>query len=142
MKKKANISSNYVIWVDQKKAIISSVDSNGSVSTETIKSDVQFQVRFKGETSSSTRLFSTTVDNQKHAQNRHHNQLLAYLKEVEKRITKAATIIILGPADTKYELHKVLEKKKALQSTNVEIKTADKMKPTEVSAFLKARFVK
>jgi hypothetical protein len=142
MKKKSSAGNMYAIWVDQKKAIVSSIDHLGKIQTETIKSDVEFQVRFHGETSGKTRLFDTNLNNEKHAQNRHHNQLLAFLKEIPKRISKASSILILGPADTKYELHKVLEKKKSLHSANVEIKTADKMKPAELNAVLKARFVK
>ena len=72
----------------------------------------------------------------KHAQNKLQQQRKAFLKSVVGKMNKVESVIILGPADTKYELHKEMEKKKTFSSIPVQVKSADKMKIHEIKAVL------
>lgn len=137
MKKKNTNCLKYAIWIDLQKAIIACLDEEGNLTTESIQSEIEKQVRFAGESSNKSRLFGATLNNEKHAQNKLNQQRKSYLKSVAAKITKAESVIILGPADTKYELHKEIEKRKPLANARVELKSADKMKIHEIKAVLK-----
>lgn len=139
MKKKTFNCLQYAIWIDQKKAIIACMDEAGQISTESLNSSIETHVRFPGETSNINRLFGATLNHEKRMQNHQQKQQKAFLKEVAGHLVKAGTVNIMGPAETKYELHKELEKKKALASVRMEVKSADKMKLHEIKAVLKER---
>lgn len=139
MKKKDPNNLKYAIWIDQKKAIVASMDETGAISTESLLSSVDTRERFPGETTTKTRLFAQTLNEEKHVSNRLRNQLKAFLKEVIGRLSKVSLVIIMGPAETKYELHKEMEKKKSLSKARIEVKTTDKMKIQEIKNVLKER---
>ncbi|KYP13735.1 hypothetical protein [Flavihumibacter sp. CACIAM 22H1] len=136
MKKKNTNCLQYAIWIDLQKAVIACKDDAGKLSTETFRSEIDTRVRFDGEGSNKNRLFGATLNQEKHAQNKLQQQRKNYLKEVVGKLAKAESVIILGPADTKYELHKEMEKKKALSQIPVQVKSADKMKIHELKAVL------
>lgn len=137
MKKKNPNCLKYAIWIDQQKAIIACMNEEGDISTDTLESGIETHVRFEGETSSKSRLFGATLNKEKQAQNKLNQQRKAYLKGVVAQLKKVESVVIMGPADTKYELHKEMEKKKTLASARVEMKSADKMKLHEIKAVLK-----
>lgn len=139
MKKKTPDLLQYAIWIDQKKAIIACMDKAGQITTESMESAIETHVRFPGETSSKSRLFSSTLNNEKHQQNKQQQQRKAFLKEVASHLSKVGVVVIMGPAETKYELHKELEKKKSMANARLELKSADKMKLHEIKAVLKER---
>ncbi|WP_290798141.1 hypothetical protein [Flavihumibacter sp. UBA7668] len=136
MKKKNNNCLQYAIWIDLQKAVIACKDEEGSVSTESLQSEIDTRVRFDGEGSNKNRLFGAKLNQEKHAQNKLQQQRKAFLKEVVGKLAKVESVIILGPADTKYELHKEMEKKKSLSNVPVQVKSADKMKLHELKAVL------
>jgi hypothetical protein len=136
MKKKNNNCLQYAIWIDLQKAVIACKDEEGSVSTESLQSEIDTRVRFDGEGSNKNRMFGATLNQEKHAQNKIQQQRKAFLKEVVGKLSKVESVIILGPADTKYELHKEMEKKKSLSNVPVQVKSADKMKLHELKAVL------
>ncbi len=137
MKKKNTNCLKYAIWIDQQKAIIACMDEEGAITTESLQSEIGKPVRFAGETSTKSRLFGSSLNNEKHIQNKQNQLKKNFLKEVGTRLTKVESVIILGPADTKYELHKELEKRKPLAGARMELKSADKMKLHEIRAVLK-----
>ena len=65
-----------------------------------------------------------------------------YLKKVMAKISDASFILIAGPAQAKYELHKFFGTKKTFSDVIVEMKTTGKMKLAEVKVCLKNRAVK
>lgn len=136
MKKKTTNCLQYAIWIDLQKAVIACKDEEGKVSTESVLSEIDTRVRFEGEGSNKNRLFGATLNQEKHAQNKLQQQRKAFLKSVVGKMSKVESVIILGPADTKYELHKEMEKKKSFSSVPVQVKSADKMKIHEIKAVL------
>jgi hypothetical protein len=139
MKKKIQDLLQYAIWIDQKKAIIACMNKAGDISIESLNSLQESHVRFPGETSNRNRLFSSTLDQQKKIQNRLQQLRKSFLKEVSGHLSKVGTVIIMGPAETKYELHKELEKRKIFSTARMEVKSADKMKLHEIKSVLKER---
>ena len=139
MKKKIHDLLQYAIWIDQKKAIIACINKAGDISIESLISSQESHVRFPGETSNRNRLFSVTLNQERSAQNRQKQLRKSFLKEVSGHLSKVGTVIIMGPAETKYELHKELEKKKIFAAARMEVKSADKMKLHEIKSVLKER---
>lgn len=136
MKKKNSPCMDYAIWIDLQKAMIACKDEEGKLSTESFQSGIDTRVRHDGEVSNKTRLYGATLYPEKNAQNKLQQQRKAFLKEVVGKLGNVGSIIIMGPADTKYELHKELEKKKAWSNVAVQLKSADKMKLHELKAVL------
>lgn len=126
----------YAIWIDLQKAIIACKNEEGKVSTESFQSGIDTRVRFDGEVSNKNRLYGSTLIREKHTRNKLQQQRKAFLKDVVGKMGNVESVIILGPADTKYELHKEMEKKKALSNVSVQVKSADKMKLHELKAVL------
>ena len=141
MKKEREVKkkNSYAIWVDHKVALIACVDGNGKSITETLKSGVASRQRFRGETTNKTGMLGTTLSQQNKKQNKEHEVTKHFMKDILSRLSQPSVIIIMGPADAKYDLHRQLDKTKALKPAFVEIKTADKMKAAEVKAALADR---
>lgn len=64
------------------------------------------------------------------------------MKEILAKLSRPSIIIILGPADAKYDLHRELDKIKSLSPEFIEIKTKAKMTPAAVKAELVQRLRK
>ncbi len=131
----------YAVWIDHKKAIIVNIDERGIAMSDAVISDIEPRVRFKGETSNKSRLLNTTLDSGKNKQG-HDNKLLhRFMKLVLQHIPNTASfLLIAGPSETKYELHRTISKKKSMKHIPVEIKTTGKMIADEVADLLKSRF--
>ncbi|UEG51147.1 hypothetical protein LK994_06625 [Ferruginibacter lapsinanis] len=139
MKKSSQNCLQYAIWIDQKKAIIACMNKEGQITTESLNSSLESHVRFAGETSNKNRLFAGALNQEKHIQNRQHEKQKAFVKEVASHLSKVQMIMIMGPAEVKYELHRELEKRKALSAATMIVKSADKMPLHEIKAVLKDR---
>lgn len=142
MKKKANNRNSYAIWVDHKSAIIVCVNGEGRAVSETLKSGIASHQRLKGESTSKTGMLGITLDHQHNKQNKEHEMTKHFMKNILSKLSRPSIILIIGPADAKYDLHRQLDKTKSLKPEFVEIKTSDKMKPAEVRAALALRLQK
>lgn len=136
MKNKNNHCLQYAVWIDLQKAIIACKNEEGKVITESFQSGIDTRIRFDGEGSNKNRMYGAALNQEKHTQNKLQQQRKAFLKDVVGKMDNVESVIILGPADTKYELHKEMEKKKALSNVAVQVKSADKMKLHELKAVL------
>lgn len=143
MKKQHKNLISYAVWVDHKKAIIVNIDPKGNMKEETIRSEVESRERFKGEATNKTRLSNTTLDVEKKMQNRDHELIHHFHKKIIELIPlPTAFVLILGPAEAKYELHKIFSKKKSLSHMRIEVKTTGKLKPEEIAGLLLERIKK
>ncbi|MDE3236278.1 MAG: hypothetical protein KGO81_10015 [Bacteroidota bacterium] len=136
MKRKPFNNLQYAIWIDQKKAIIACRDEAGKISTESLPSSIDAHPRFDGETTNKVGLFGATINHEKKIQHHWEQQRKLFLKDVAAHLSKVSSLIIMGPATTKYALYKELEKKKAFEHTRIELRTVDKMKLHEIRAVL------
>ena len=140
MKKKFRKNISYAIWLDHAKAIIVNRDKKGVVSSETILSEIEPRERFSGETTSKIRFQKTTLNASKKMQNKDHEQMHHYLKNVITHIsTEAIFLLIMGPAEAKYDLHRVIAKKKSLVHIPQEIKTTGKLTVDAIAELLRIR---
>ena len=138
MKKKPKNPVNYAIWIDQEKAIVVSLAAKGTITEETLLSGMEGHIRFPGETSNKTRLLRTTLDNAKNMQNHSHELIHHFNKKVLACIPdSAASILIMGPSEAKYDLHKSFSKKKSLSHIKTLMKTTGKLSVAAVSELLK-----
>jgi hypothetical protein len=107
-----------------------------------LKSDINFRSRFKGEETNKIGMLGTTLGGQRKRQNKENELTKHFMKDVLSKLSQPSVIMIVGPADAKYDLHRQLDKTKSLKPAFVEIKTTDKMKPAEVKALLSERLKK
>jgi len=143
MKKSTRYNLNYAVWIDHKKAIVLHMNERGELLTEQLLSNIEAQNRIPGETSKKNRLFATTLSNGKKEQNRENEIMHQFYKRIIAFIPVAADfVLIAGPADAKYELHRDLSKKKSLAHVPVQVKTTGKFKAPEVYALLQAAIEK
>lgn len=128
------------IWIDHKKAIIVKREGAAFMAAEVLLSDSASHERFKGEGSTKTGLFGTTLNSKEKEQHREHEIMGHFYKKVISHIPATVAFLLLaGPAEAKYELHKVLGKKKSLSHVPMEIKTTGKIKAEELGTLLQER---
>lgn len=140
METKTKSPIHCAIWIDHKKAIIVRRESAAFMAAEVLLADSASHERFKGEGSTKTGLFGATLNSKEKAQHREHEILGHFYKKVISHIPVAVAFLLLtGPAEAKYELHKVLGKKKSLAQVPTEIKTTGKIKAEELGALLQEK---
>ena len=127
----------YAIWIDLQQAMIACMDGDGNISFESLRSNIDTHPRYPGEKSVKQRIFSSTLSMEKQQQNHLRKERQTYLKEVASHLDKVSSVLILGPADTKFELHKELEKRKMFSQAHLELRPAGRMKEHELKAMLK-----
>lgn len=142
MKKRSNKKNAYAIWLDHKSAIVVCVDGEGNTITEPIKSGIFARRRFSGEETDKTGMLGKTLDQQKRKQNKEHEMIKHFMKNIVAKISHPSIIMIMGPADAKYDLHRQLDSSKSLKPEWVEIKTMKKMKASEIRSALAMRLRK
>lgn len=137
MKKKNTNCMQYAIWIDLQQAMIASMDGDGNIMFESLQSHIETHPRYPGEKSVKQRIFSSTLSMEKHQQNHLKKERQIYLKEVAKHLDRVSSVLILGPADTKFELQKELERQKSFSKARFELRPAGRMKEHELKAMLK-----
>lgn len=71
---------------------------------------------------------STKVDRQQeHLQNDKNEQLKKFCKSIIERLVNAHSLLIFGPAESKYELQKEIRNTKSLKNVPEELETTDAM---------------
>lgn len=123
---------NIGIWLDSKKAaIVSLIDGRQSI--HIIKSAVDFFHLRGGSRSKVPYGPQENVSEHKFLDRKKH-QRKDYLEEIAAYIQGANKLYILGPADSKVELEKLLKKSTKFAQTPMTVETADSMTQNQIAA--------
>lgn len=126
MKNSAN-AFRYGVWIDRKHAMIIKIDSNGNSAFSEILSGLGNRTRFEGETTNKTGMLGTTISWQKKAQERDSNNLKKFINKVVDNLQQANAVLILGSADTRFELQNAIEKNKLMNGAWIENRAETKL---------------
>ena len=129
---KANILS--AIWLDSDKAYILNNDEHVA---QKVYSNVEHQVRYTGETDSTSRFGTQSVDTEKKTDARRKHQDHDYFKEIIKQLTNSDLIMVCGPSLAKKGLEKEIKKNKNLSLKLKDVITVDSMTENQIFAYLK-----
>lgn len=137
---KKQVLRQYGIWIDHKNAIVVSI-IDGVVTSEKIRSGIDSHVRFRGEGSNKTGEFGFSATREKNTEHRKAGELRKFLRQVIRKIAaNADAVFIMGPADVKLELKRMLLEMKSFKETFVATETADKMTIREITDKVKEHF--
>ena len=125
--KKSQNQMRYGVWIDKKHATIVKVSPEGNKEYIKVKSHGPFNERYKGETTSKTGLFGTTLSREKNMQGRENNSIQNYIKEVVSNLDKANAILILGSGETRFDLQNAIHKSKTMNGVWVENRASSKI---------------
>ncbi|MCH7657329.1 MAG: hypothetical protein IIB05_03280 [Bacteroidetes bacterium] len=135
------MEKNVGIWLDSEKAyIISLVD--GREELETIESNVESRVRYKGEKKSFSRIGGQLFNPQKKKTKRKKHQLHSYYQDILKKTKNAGKIYIFGPAEAKTGLNKEYTKHKELQDKILRVESSDSLTENQMIARVREVFAK
>ncbi|MFA5792987.1 MAG: hypothetical protein WC897_03915 [Candidatus Gracilibacteria bacterium] len=124
----------YGIWIDHAHAFIVQANKLGEMTIEKFGSDVEGK-NHGGET-----LEHFTIVNQNQHNERRHNELNAFCKELIKHVTDADELVIFGPSTAKFDLEKEVKEVKALAPKLKGVETTDKLSEAELKDFVKKFF--
>jgi hypothetical protein len=113
-------SYRYGVWIDRKHAIIIKIDAEGNPEYTEITSGLGTRIRFDGETTTKTGMLGTTLSWQKKSQEKENNYLRKFITKVVSSLQNANAVLILGSADTRFELQNAIEKSKTMQNIWIE----------------------
>lgn len=99
---------NLGIWIDSREARIVQVVDGKQISLSRMFSGLNKQERFEGETSRKVKRGFTGFDYERQQRNRFGLALKQFCQGVARAVDYDATIYLLGPAQTKLILEKVL----------------------------------
>ncbi len=114
--------------------MIGCFDENNRYFHQSLTSGIETRVRFPGETTNKLRLLTNKRNRETAEQRKQNQQLLAFCSAVIKEIKPCRSVLILGPADTKFLLQKSLEAKKTFENTQLTVKASDKITLAEMKA--------
>lgn len=116
----------FAIWIDSQMAMIIREEPGKSHHLEILKNEHRKE-HFPGEQSDKTGLFGISLNNELHDQNRAHEQIKKFVKEIAQQVRYANTIYIMGPGETRHLLQNELESHKDLQNVIIQNSPAKKM---------------
>lgn len=117
----------WVVWIDQRKAILLHTDESGRLIDEEISSGLGEQDRYSGEGSDKTGLFGHSFDNQSKDQARTREHFNSFLRRVVRHMDHAGSIRIMGPGQARFDLQHMIEADKSLKNVPVSNQAADQM---------------
>jgi hypothetical protein len=126
MKTSANVN-RYGVWIDRKHAMIIRINPDGNQQFTEILSGLGHRTRFQGETTNKTGMLGTTISWQKKAQAKENNEMRKFILKVVDALEHANAILILGSADTRFELQNTIEKNKQMTGAWIENRAEMKM---------------
>lgn len=132
MKNNSKSNNRYIIWIDQKKAIIGLLDDNNKYNHVILRSGIETRIRFPGETSNKVRLTTSKRTKETSEKRKLDQQTLVYCKEVLTLLKYPGSILIIGPADVKNVLQKLIKTKQAFDDVHTKVRSADKLTLNEV----------
>ncbi len=130
---------NTGVWIDSKKAVIVQLHK-GKETVQTISSGIEGRVRITGEGKQFTRMGNQYFSFEKKNDEKHKHELSGYFKKVIDQIKDADSIMIIGPAETKLGLHKMISESKKLLGKLVMVDAEDHLTDNQVAAKVRAFF--
>lgn len=127
------------IWIDHRKAILTKLEDE-SVSTRTIRSDVESRVRLAGGSRSKTVYGPQDFVSDSQRDRRYRSHLHRYYRNVIHELDRADAIFVFGPGEAKEELCRELERPKDMAEKVVGVETADKMTERQMVTYVKDYF--
>ncbi len=127
---------HYGIWIDLTQAMVCHRDQGGTFITEMIPSELETHPRFAGEGTDKTGLFGRTVNRQKKDQAHVRSDLHHFIDKVVGRLNDPGFILILGPAQVRFDLQNELESRKEFKELAIENRAAGKMDAVELEKAL------
>ncbi|MFA4814956.1 MAG: hypothetical protein WC924_02145 [Candidatus Gracilibacteria bacterium] len=123
------------IWIDHSRATVIKSNKMAEMTMRTFGSEVE--PHHKGGHDDGEH---QTIVNQHRHDERRHNQMKTFSKEVIRALEGSDEIVIFGPGTAKYEFKNVLEENKALAAKLKEVETVDALSEAELKEFMKNYF--
>jgi len=129
------------VWLDSTKAIIVTLTGSES-SFQEVDADIENSVYHFEEGDKGSFMGERHLNNDRKFQERRQHQINKYLADVVELIGKSDEIVVVGPAQMKFELKAVLEDNRLLKDKLMSVETADKMSINQLIAWVKEYFNK
>lgn len=126
--------SFYGIWIDHSNATLIKSNALAEMTFEHFQSDVESH-NHGGESEE-----HLSVTNQHRHEERRHNQLKAFCREILKHVTNPDELVIFGPSTAKHSLKHEIEEHTVLASKLKGIETTDKLTEAELKEFMQTYF--
>lgn len=123
------------VWIDHAHAIVVKSNKMAEMTFEAFDSEVE--PHHKGGHDDGEH--QTMVNQQRHDERR-HNQMKAFSKEVMEALADSDEIVIFGPGTAKHEFKKALEENKGLAAKLKGVETTDVLSEAELTDFIKKYF--
>ncbi len=123
------------VWIDHAHATVVKSNKMGDMTFEMFTSEVE--PHHKGGHDDGEH--QTMVNQQRHDERR-HNQMKAFSKEVMASLSGSDEIVIFGPGQAKHEFKNALEDNVALFSKFKGVETTDVLSEAELKDFMKNYF--
>ena len=107
--------------------MIIKIDAEGNQEYSEIISGLGTRTRFEGETTNKTGMLGTTLSWQKKSQEKENNYLKKFVTKVVDSLQNANAVLILGSADTRFELQNAIDKSKTMHDTWIENRPEEKL---------------
>lgn len=127
MKHTVQVRQPWVVWIDQRKAILLHTDESGRLIDEEIPSGLGEQERYHGEGSDKTGLFGQSFDNQSKDQSREREHFHSFLRRVVRHMDHAGSIRIMGPGQARFALQHMIEADQSFKDVPMSNQAADRM---------------
>lgn len=124
----------YGLWIDHAKAFLIKANKMGEVSTDTFYSGVE--AKHKGGDMDE----HTTIINQNRHEERRHNEMKAFCREIIDKMRDADEILVFGPGQAKHEFKNILEEHKVLFEKLKELETTDELTEPQMIEYVKKHF--
>jgi len=132
------VSQKAGLWIDHSRAFVVSLEGE-ELTTGTVFSDLEKRVRAQGGSGSSTPYGPQDATYEARRDRRYEKHLAAYYDEVLSLISRAGSILVLGPGPAKSEFQKRLASS-GLASVPVSLETVDKMTDAQIVERVKEHF--
>lgn len=124
----------YGLWIDHAKAFLVKANKMGETSLENFFSNVEGH-NHGGESEE-----HLTVTNQHRHEERRHNQMKAFCREIIDHMRDADEILVFGPGKAKHEFKNILEEHKVLFEKLKELETTDELTEAQIIEYVKKGF--
>jgi stalled ribosome rescue protein Dom34 len=128
------------IWLDHAKAHFIDI-SKGPAIIETVFSDKESEIRYKGESANGTLLGNNrATNNEHHKHNRERLIMDEYYRVLIDRLKNYDDILLFGPTSAKEELHNKLSADKHFANKAITIAPADQLTENQMVATVRDFF--
>jgi len=127
------MATHKCVWLDKEKAYI--ITNNGKDELmDTIYSEVDLRERYPGETNQGSRFGKQSVINERSKEERIKHQTLHYYQSIIDKIKDADAIHLIGPAEAKVELSKLINNKPDIDKKLKTVESSDKLTENQLKA--------